>query len=504
MSIVSEKPLIEILSPEEQHDRFDINYYLPEFIHAERYIENCDIELTTLGDVMTDDASYGVLPPSSSYLEEGGISLVRSSNVSNSGIDYESAVRVPSEWINSERARIKSNDVLISIKGARAFFDMCVASDNPPDAIVNGSIFRFQCKEDFDPKFVVLWLLSKPIQSMVFRERTNLGISYISQDILKNIPFPKIENEKQQLILRGYNAAVEMKDEMISSLNEVVHAKSLARNVISDIYRDKLGMEEPSAPVLKVRVVDSSKIQDRLDWKTYDPNLISDAEKLAKNFPSKTFVRDVARIKDTYKPATAYSSDDVKLIRVKLYGKGAELRETRDPDSISGPVAQADSGEVVVSRIDCTQGAVAVVPDELNGGVVSKEFFLIRLDETKLRTQLFVRILLHKRYVQYLLSFRTGATNRLRLDKDVLMELPLPKLPTDQQDTILDELRIAEDKLFHVESIEAEAHRMADGLVELALDNVIDLGEESYLSELSETAKAIKQKLLKQVKEALQ
>jgi hypothetical protein len=36
MSIVSEKPLIEILSPEEQHDRFDINYYLPVFIHAER------------------------------------------------------------------------------------------------------------------------------------------------------------------------------------------------------------------------------------------------------------------------------------------------------------------------------------------------------------------------------------------------------------------------------------------------------------------------------------
>ena len=94
MSIISERPLIEILPPEELHDRFDINYYLPEFIHAERYIEHCNIQLTTLGDVMTSDASYGVLPPSSSYLEEGGRLLVRSSNISNSGIDYESAVRV--------------------------------------------------------------------------------------------------------------------------------------------------------------------------------------------------------------------------------------------------------------------------------------------------------------------------------------------------------------------------------------------------------------------------
>ncbi|ABB06791.1 restriction endonuclease subunit S [Burkholderia lata] len=298
MPIVSEKPLIEILSPGEQHDRFDINYYLPEFIHAERYIENCDVELTTLGDVMTNDASYGVLPPSSCYLEEGGIPLVRSSNLSNNGIDYESAVRVPSEWISSERARIKDNDVLISIKGARAFFDMCVASDKTSDAIVNGSIFRFQCKERYDPNFVVLWLLSSPIQSMVFRERTNLGISYISQDILKSIPFPEIEKNKQQLILRGYNAAIEMRDEMISSLNEVVRAKSLAKKTIDKIYRDRLGMEEPVTPVLKVRAVDSSMIQDRLDWKTYDPNLISDADKLAKDFSEKTFVKDVAVIKD--------------------------------------------------------------------------------------------------------------------------------------------------------------------------------------------------------------
>ncbi len=503
MPTVSKKPLIEILTPEEQHDRFDINYYLPEFINAERYLEHCDIELATLGDVMTSDASYGVLPPSSIYLEKGGIPLVRSSNISSRGIDYESSVRVPTEWIHTDRARIKSHDVLISIKGARAFFDMCVASDTPPAAIVNGSIYRFQCKKDFDPKFVVLWLLSRPIQSIVFRERTNLGISYISKNILKTIPFPKIEKEKQQLMLRVYNNSEQMKDTILSSLNDVVQAKSLIRKEIRNIYRDKLGMEDPPAPVVKVRIVGATEIQDRLDWRTYDPSLISDAEKLAKNFPSRIFLRDVAKIKDTYQAATAYSGNEVQLIRVRRYGKGAELRETKASGSILGPVAQAESGEVIVSRIDCTQGAVAVVPDELNGGVVSKEFFLIRLDETKLRTQLFVRILLHKRYVQYLRSFRTGAT-LLRLDKDVFMNLPLPDLPTDQQDIILEELQRAEDKLVHVESIEAEAHRMANGLIEQAMDNVIDLGKESYLAELSKNAQTLQQKILKMVKESLQ
>lgn len=45
---------------------------------------------------------------------------------------------------------------------------------------------------------------------------------------------------------------------------------------------------------------------------------------------------------------------------------------------------------------------------------------------------------------------------------------------------------------------------MADGLVELALENVIVLSEDTYLSELSVAAKATKQKLLERVKEALQ
>jgi hypothetical protein len=272
MPIVNEKPLIEILSPEEQHDRFDINYYLPEFIHAERYIENCDIELTTLGDVMTDDVSYGVLPPSSSYLEEGGISLVRSSNVSNSGIDYESAVRVPSEWISSERARIKSNDVLISVKGARAFFDMCVASDNPPDAIVNGSIFRFQCKEDYDPKFVVLWLLSKPIQSMVFRERANLGISYISSGVLHNIPFPKISKEHQQSIVRFISASKDKIDDSSQREFSKVYAVKSYINNLNKLFENELGLPPVSQQAeKKIFLAAANAALDRLDTSFNQP-----------------------------------------------------------------------------------------------------------------------------------------------------------------------------------------------------------------------------------------
>lgn len=315
MSIVSEKPLIEILSPEEQHDRFDINYYLPEFIHAERYIENCEIELTTLGDVMTDDASYGVLPPSSSYLEEGGISLVRSSNVSNSGIDYESAVRVPSEWINSERARIKSNDVLISIKGARAFFDMCVASDNPPDAIVNGSVFRFQCEKAFNPRFVVFWLLSKHIQSLVFRERANLGISYISRDSLNAIPIPKIGLERQNNILAAINDSEMVLAPFERRITDTESQIASYKKQISDVFKNEFSLPNIIEPIEdKVFLLPTSRQVDRLDVRGNQKTYFTLLSGLEENKSFMAF-EDVAKDISNGLPARNYCDSDSENAR---------------------------------------------------------------------------------------------------------------------------------------------------------------------------------------------
>jgi len=478
MSIVSEKPLIEILSPEEQHDRFDINYYLPEFIHAERYIENCDIELTTLGDVMTDDASYGVLPPSSSYLEEGGRSLVRSSNVSNSGIDYESAVIVPSEWINSERARIKSNDVLISIKGARAFFDMCVASDNPPDAIVNGSIFRFQCKEGFDPKFVVLWLLSKPIQSMVFRERANLGISYISQDVIKNIPVPKLKPREQSNIVKVFRIGSDLIDKFsIYLLEKHQSAATRLQEKIEHELDVSLGLRVPQSSSKKYRVVKSTAIEDRLDWKTYDPALISDPQKLYRYFKRSKPLHELATLVDAYVRPVDIGEDILKLIRVKWHGKGAELREEKSAISISGDVCRVEEGDVVISRIDSTQGAIAVVPASLSGGVISKEFYCIRTHNYP--AHLLVKIMLHERYRAFFMSAKTGATKRLRLDWDTINDLPIPIGEVKGvENSIVGKINSYENQKGHLDQIKSKYDQKCSKLLDEFRSDPLSLNKE--------------------------
>jgi hypothetical protein len=270
MPIVCERPLIEVLSPEEQHDRLDTAYYLPEFIGAAKFLDHFQYQMTTLGEVMEDDASYGVLPPSSCYCEEG-ILLVRSSNIANDGVDYENAICVPGEWLTRNRASIKKDDILISIKGARAFFDICVAKDAPPEAIVNGSIFRFHCKPGYNPQFIVLWLLSKPIQSIVFRERSNLGISYIASNVISKIPIPVIKPEDQSTIVTNFESIKYSIRKISDSLQDVTKIAGYFDEVICEI----LSIRKLPQYHKKVWITKADDIIEQITPRNTDPYLSS-------------------------------------------------------------------------------------------------------------------------------------------------------------------------------------------------------------------------------------
>ncbi|WP_438401949.1 hypothetical protein [Aeromonas veronii] len=496
MPIVSEKPLIEILSPEDQHDRFDINYYLPEFIHAERYIENCDIELTTLGDVMTDDASYGVLPPSSSYLEEGGISLVRSSNVSNSGVDYESAVRVPSEWINSERARIKSNDVLISIKGARAFFDMCVASDNPPDAIVNGSIFRFQCKEDFDPKFVVLWLLSEPIQSLVFRERANLGISYISSEVLSSIPFPKLSMQEQRNILIAHAQCIKSLDlfgDQIGGLENKIRESS---SDLSKVFSDALELSPIQKPVEKrVFLSRQDRSVERLDVKGNQESLFNMVAELKTNanFRSLNTIADYINNGAASREYCDSEDDGARRYLLVADVKNGKLTDDKPAFVSSTSYSRKLSNELLLFTRKGTVGEVAIPTEEHADFIPCSEIMLIGLSSTSNAGRELIRVFLLTEYGRLQVFYNCSGGQMPSISQDRVGDIMLPHLPEEQCESILSRCRVIFDKTENINREKLDVINKRSELMDALSSDLLGLLGPDFVENYQ-----------KQVKEALQ
>jgi hypothetical protein len=89
------------------------------------------------------------------------------------------------------------------------------------------------------------------------------------------------------------------------------------------------------------------------------------------------------------------------------------------------------SGELVVSGIDAVNGAVGIVPEELDGLVMSKEMFRYRIRDESEAVPEFLQLLLRTQVAQELLmGLATGTSNRTRLESpEQLLALPIPPLP---------------------------------------------------------------------------
>ena len=199
----------------------------------------------------------------------------------------------------------------------------------------------------------------------------------------------------------------------------------------------------------KIRILNKDNISDRLDWKFYDPSYINSNDDLAMHYNAWTTIGDISSLNQDY----GYGDDQkeqCKLIKVRLHGKGAALRETKKRQKISGPLASASAGEIVFSRIRCAQKGIAIVPKELHGAYVSKEYYLIDVDESIYSTELLFRILLSKRYVSFYKSIMTGGTTRYRMSLDNFICMRIPKIDRSAQNEILKMLKSIEIKITNV------------------------------------------------------
>jgi len=82
-----------------------------------------------------------------------------------------------------------------------------------------------------------------------------------------------------------------------------------------------------------------------------------------------------------------------KRCRVQLHAQGIVLRDTVQGIEIKTKQQQVcQTGEFLVAEIDAKLGGYGIVPEELDGAIVSSHYFLYVIDETKLDRR-FLRIM---------------------------------------------------------------------------------------------------------------
>ena len=140
-------------------------------------------------------------------------------------------------------------------------------------------------------------------------------------------------------------------------------------------------------------------------------------------------------IQDDETEKIIHTSQEI-FVTLQSKGKGAKKREISEgkvPVSFTG--YRIHAGQFIYSRIDARNGAFAIVPHELDGAVVSKDFPVFDINVDKVNPTFLLYSTLQTSFIQQIQSNSFGATNRQRIKEDVLSNysIKIPKLELQNQ-----------------------------------------------------------------------
>lgn len=171
-----------------------------------------------------------------------------------------------------------------------------------------------------------------------------------------------------------------------------------------------------------VRFVDLEK------WSAHDAVF----ENMDNRFPLVPLSQVLKRVKE---PVVIEDGILYRRITVRLYGQGVLKRDELPGEEI-GTKRQflAHAGQLIISRIDARNGAFGIVPSELEGAIVTNDFWLFEVHNAL--PEYLMLVLSSEPFQKYWQTQSSGTTNRKRVSESSFLNTRIA-LPTIQEQTKL-------------------------------------------------------------------
>ncbi len=132
---------------------------------------------------------------------------------------------------------------------------------------------------------------------------------------------------------------------------------------------------------------------------------------------------------ETYKRAT-----------IRVRNGGIYLRDTQDGRNI-GTKKQflIKAGQFLLSKIDARNGAFGVVPDELDGGIITGNFWTFDVDYSIINPHYLTLLTTTKQFIDFCEQASNGTTNRHYLQEPLFLNIKVPVPSIEEQDKLVKE-----------------------------------------------------------------
>ncbi|MEW5782639.1 MAG: restriction endonuclease subunit S [Pseudomonadota bacterium] len=161
-------------------------------------------------------------------------------------------------------------------------------------------------------------------------------------------------------------------------------------------------------------------------------------------------------------------------VTIKLWGKGVVSRgKVRGSDVVSvRRVVRAN--QLILSKIDARNGAIGLVPPELDGAIVSNDFPSFEFRDPERCDAAFMGWLVRSTpFVELCKAASEGTTNRVRIKEDRFLDQQIGLPPLSEQHAIVARLDALAEKIRQVEAHLDAVERDAEHLLALRFRDVI-------------------------------
>lgn len=128
---------------------------------------------------------------------------------------------------------------------------------------------------------------------------------------------------------------------------------------------------------------------------------------------------------------------EYKEITVRLWGKGVVERGRVSGADVNGRRFLARKGQFIASRIDARNGAMGIVPETLDGALVTNDFPLLNVKGDRLLVEFLGWLCKTPGFVELCMRASEGTTNRVRLKENRFLALEMALPPLSEQRRIV-------------------------------------------------------------------
>jgi type I restriction enzyme S subunit len=205
------------------------------------------------------------------------------------------------------------------------------------------------------------------------------------------------------------------------------------------------------------------------------------------------------------------SEQEYALVTIRVKHKGVQLREMKKGAQIGSQMYQIKKGQFILSGIDARQGAFGIVPDELDGAIVTNDFWAFEVDENIVKRDFFYWLTTTPLFLDSCIKSSKGETQRIRLQKDAFYNFEFSFPPIEKQSEFLQQLQIIDSNTSALEKENTNQQnyltKLRQAILQEAIEgkltadwrvkNPVQKGNPDHDAQaLLETIKAEKQKLI--------